>query len=433
MRVVGKILLWVLLVLVLIGGIVGGVVAWSYHNTDAEAFTAPTVMAGDTALGLNGYQWSEPVMGGLLYKDAQENATLQMEDLGIWDADSMNIQIGSGDPSHLVVKDQAGSVILDANNQREATVQFPANGQYTLEVRITIPEKRASDAPSDAAHGYGLFRYAARVNVDVPPEIKISETKVEQGAVITVLVKGFLDGLEPQIETGLSLAQFCDVPGGKAAFIGVHYNREPGEYPLHVSCGSAVLDETIQVVHRDFPKQYMTISSSVANATMNSAAANEEWRNTIYPIYEAADPTIYWEGTFVRPCEATAKNSEYGLFRYTNGATTPVRHAGIDYDCDQGDEVWSPARGKVVYAGFLQMTGNTVVVEHGGGLKSYFFHMDSLACETGQMVEQGQLVGLVGSTGYSTGPHLHYEARIGNQSVDPEQLFNGTSGLYFVR
>lgn len=77
--------------------------------------------------------------------------------------------------------------------------------------------------------------------------------------------------------------------------------------------------------------------------------------------------------------------------------------------------------------------GNTVVIEHGGGLKSYFFHLDSLACKQGDIVEKEQLIGQAGSTGYSTGPHLHYEARIGNQSIDPDQLFNGSSGLYFAR
>ena len=87
----------------------------------------------------------------------------------------------------------------------------------------------------------------------------------------------------------------------------------------------------------------------------------------------------------------------------------------------------------MVYAGFLQMTGNTVVIEHGGGLKSYFFHLDSLACKQGDIVEKEQFIGQAGSTGYSTGPHLHYEARIGNQSIAPAQLFNGSSGLYFAR
>ena len=119
---------------------------------------------------------------------------------------------------------------------------------------------------------------------------------------------------------------------------------------------------------------------------VNSAAANQEWKDVMFPLYASADAEIYWSGTFIRPCGTTAQNTQYGLYRYTNGSPYPERHAGIDYDCDLGDAVWAPGRGKVVYAGFLQMTGNTVVIEHGGGLKSYFFHLDSLACKQGDNV-----------------------------------------------
>ena len=332
-----------------------------------------------------------------------------------------------------MVKDASGNVLLDVNNEAQVTVAFPANGKYTLEADVTVPRHSSADKPGAPAHGYGVFRYSARVNVSAQPKVEFSSTRVEQGAVVTVLLTGFLDGPEPSVETDLSLAQFCDVPGGKAAFIGVHYNREPGDYTVRVTCGSVDVTQTVTVVHRDFPKQNMTIDQSVADATVNSAAANQEWKDVMFPLYASADAEIYWSGTFIRPCGTTAQNTQYGLYRYTNGSPYPERHAGIDYDCDLGDAVWAPGRGKVVYAGFLQMTGNTVVIEHGGGLKSYFFHLDSLACKQGDIVEKEQLIGQAGSTGYSTGPHLHYEARIGNQSIDPDQLFNGSSGLYFAR
>lgn len=432
MRIVKRIALWLLLVLVLIAAIVGGVVGWSYHNTDAAAFDAPAVRVGDTELTVNGYRWNAPVMGGLLYKSSEAPATLEAQDLGVWTRESVDITLPDGCLSHLVVKDAGGGVLLDANNETRLTLDFPANGRYTLEADVTVPREDGR-APARATRGDGTFRYRARIEVNVEPKLAFSAVKVEQGSVITVLLTGFLDGLEPTVETDLSLARFCDVPGGKAAFIGVHYNREPGVYNVRVACGALDVTQEVTVVHRDFPRQDLWIDlSSSSNAVATSPGAGEEWRNVIYPIYETADPEIYWDGVFVRPCAATAKNSEYGLFRYTNGASTPERHAGIDYDCDLGDAVWSPARGKVVFAGFLKMTGNTVVVEHGGGLKSFFFHMDSLACAEGDMVEREQVVGYAGTTGYSTGPHLHYEARIGNQSVDPEQLFSGASGLYLA-
>ena len=74
MRVLKKILLWLLLVAVLAALIVGGAVAWFYYNTDPEAFDAPAVTAGGTALAVNGYEWNAPVMGGVLFKSASRHA-----------------------------------------------------------------------------------------------------------------------------------------------------------------------------------------------------------------------------------------------------------------------------------------------------------------------------------------------------------------------
>ena len=316
MRVLKKILLWLLLVAVLAALIVGGAVAWFYYNTDPEAFDAPAVTAGGTALAVNGYEWNAPVMGGVLFKSASAPATLETQDLGTWEQASLDITLPADRPTHLVVKEASGNVLLDVNNEAQVTVAFPANGKYTLEADVTVPRHSSADKPGAPAHGYGVFRYSARVNVSAQPKVEFSSTRVEQGAVVTVLLTGFLDGPEPSVETDLSLAQFCDVPGGKAAFIGVHYNREPGDYTVRVTCGSVDVTQTVTVVHRDFPKQNMTIDQSVADATVNSAAANQEWKDVMFPLYASADAEIYWSGTFIRPCGTTAQNTQYGLYRY---------------------------------------------------------------------------------------------------------------------
>ena len=116
--------------------------------------------------------------------------------------------------------------------------------------------------------------------------------------------------------------------------------------------------------------------------------------------------------------------------RYVNGSSVPERHGGIDIAAALGTPVLCPADGVVEYAGLLQLSGNTIVLEHGGGLKSYFYHMDSLNVSAGDREQQGQQLGTVGTTGYSTGPHLHYEVKIGRQSVSPWPLFDGSSSIF---
>ena len=111
MRVLKKILLWLLLVAVLAALIVGGAVAWFYYNTDPEAFDAPAVTAGGTALAVNGYEWNAPVMGGVLFKSASAPATLETQDLGTWEQASPDITLPADRPTHLVVKDASGNVL----------------------------------------------------------------------------------------------------------------------------------------------------------------------------------------------------------------------------------------------------------------------------------------------------------------------------------
>ena len=79
--------------------------------------------------------------------------------------------------------------------------------------------------------------------------------------------------------------------------------------------------------------------------------------------------------------------------------------------------------GKILFADFLQLTGNTVVIDHGFGLKSFYYHMDSLNVKEGDMVQTGDIVGTVGSTGYSTGPHLHYSLLVNNVFINPWTAF----------
>ena len=155
MRVLKKILLWLLLVAVLAALIVGGAVAWFYYNTDPEAFDAPAVTAGGTALAVNGYEWNAPVMGGVLFKSASAPATLETQDLGTWEQASLDITLPADRPTHLVVKEASGNVLLDVNNEAQVTVAFPANGKYTLEADVTVPRHSSADKPGAPAHGYG--------------------------------------------------------------------------------------------------------------------------------------------------------------------------------------------------------------------------------------------------------------------------------------
>lgn len=425
MRVLKKVLLWLLLVAVLAAALAGGAVWLLYRAQDAAPPAEPAAAFGGQALAPVRVEWTAPVLGGLLKKAYARDGAAQ--DLGVFDSAVLDFTMPPDYSGSLAVY-REGETAPVWTSGGDARLVFDRNGSYLLKASCIKPQD-----PADPAKGYGSFDYEARFTLDVAPAVSFSAVKAEQGDVVAVLVTGIMDGSQPEIDAGeLSLSTFMDTPEGKAAYIGLAYNREPGEYTVRVQCGTLAVERTVTVVHRDFPRQNMTIDEDVAADTHDSAAANKEWRDAIWPTYWTAEPTRYWQGRFQWPTQSHALNTEYGLFRYTNGSATPERHGGIDIDAGEGDPVTAPAAGKIVYAGFLQLTGNTVVLDHGGGLKSYFFHMSALDCAPGDVLEAGAPVGKVGSTGYSTGAHLHYEVKIGNQSIDPIQLFDGTSGLYFA-
>ncbi len=102
----------------------------------------------------------------------------------------------------------------------------------------------------------------------------------------------------------------------------------------------------------------------------------------------------------------------------------PAFHAGIDFEESYGEPVRATAAGRVTVAGPSGGYGNMVEIDHGGGLTTRFGHMSSIAVVPGQQVTIGAILGRVGSTGRSTGPHLHYETRIGGEAVNPIRFLN---------
>jgi murein DD-endopeptidase MepM/ murein hydrolase activator NlpD len=111
-------------------------------------------------------------------------------------------------------------------------------------------------------------------------------------------------------------------------------------------------------------------------------------------------------------------NSEYGYRRSPWGGGRE-RHLGIDIGSAPGTPVKSPGEGTVLTASTRGSFGKQVTLDHGNGIKSRYGHLKAVEVKAGQRVERGQVIGRVGSTGRSTGPHLHYEVSVGGKTVDP--------------
>ena len=100
----------------------------------------------------------------------------------------------------------------------------------------------------------------------------------------------------------------------------------------------------------------------------------------------------------------------------------PAMHTGLDFRAAMGDPVRATANGKVVSSGWAGGYGRMVEIDHGNGLSTRYGHMSEISVKVGDPIKIGQVIGAVGSTGRSTGPHLHYETRIDGDAVDPQKF-----------
>jgi len=134
----------------------------------------------------------------------------------------------------------------------------------------------------------------------------------------------------------------------------------------------------------------------------------------------------YPDYNFIIPVEGIV-TGVYGTQRYYNGIKGNY-HNGHDIAADTGTPIYAPSNGKIILTGHYFYNGKFVMVNHGNNLISLFLHMDDIHVTEGSLVKKGQIIGSVGNTGLSTGPHLHWSVLLNNNYVDPLALVNNIKG-----
>lgn len=133
---------------------------------------------------------------------------------------------------------------------------------------------------------------------------------------------------------------------------------------------------------------------------------------------DLGDPAAASVQGFIAPIDAEI-GSRFGMRRHPIFRVWRM-HNGVDYGAPTGTPVWASKTGTVIFTGWKGGYGNTVVIQHAGGVSTLYAHLSKMMAEDGSYVTQGEVIGLVGSTGWSTGPHLHFEVRRNGDPADPE-------------
>jgi len=217
------------------------------------------------------------------------------------------------------------------------------------------------------------------------------------------------------------------------ALLGVDLELKPETYPLALAAKTESAEEipcsaTIDVKEGTFATESLKVAPNFVEPNPEQLARAEAERQRLRAIFATITPDRLWDGSFHYPLAGVTTGGNFGKRRILNGkAGSP--HGGIDFPALAGTPVYAAQRGRVVLAEPLYFSGNTVVLDHGLGLYTFYAHFESISVQPGDLVDTGALLGKVGATGRVTGPHLHWAATVNRARTNPLQLISllGTS------
>ncbi len=262
--------------------------------------------------------------------------------------------------------------------------------------------------------------------------VTLSEASIIQGRTLVLQVtlseaatlSGTFEGL-PLFFHNSGLNQFW-------ALIPIHALLQPATYPITLFAtlpdGKEITQfEEVTVIAGPYGTENIQLDAT-RNALLDADLLAVE-RETLINVWSQVTLQPRWTGPFWYPVAGNQPRftSYFGTRRTYNNSQQLSFHSGVDFGGGTGTPIYAPAAGRVLLAEPLTVRGNVVLIDHGLGLYSGFWHQDRIAVTVGQELQPGDLIGYIGNTGLATGPHLHWEMRLNGVAVDPLQWLNNVT------
>lgn len=249
---------------------------------------------------------------------------------------------------------------------------------------------------------------------------------VRQGDVAMVFVTGLPDAKAVEGSLAGQPLTFFPYGDGQAALAGIDLEARPGMATWRVGVMDArdqplKASGRLQIRARKFPVQRLTLPREMVELDAPTLQRVEEESKRLRTLYATITPERHWRGRFAKPVGVPDAGEGFGARRIINGlARAP--HAGLDYSADAGTPVVAANAGRVALVAEYFFPGRLVVLDHGLGLYTLYFHLERADVADGDRVDRGQIIGRVGASGRATGPHLHFAAHLRQTRIDPALL-----------
>ncbi len=254
--------------------------------------------------------------------------------------------------------------------------------------------------------------------------IELSEPVISQGRTLVIKVN-LADSatLSGQFE-GRPIFFNQTGPGQFWGITPLHAMEPPNTYPISLTATQPDGSQTtatpnVSVVEGPYGQENIQLDQE--HSQLLNADLIQQEQQTLAGYWSQVSPRPRWDGPFGYPLESVRLTSYFGTRRTYNESVEISFHGGLDFGGETGTPVYTPAAGRVAMAQPLVIRGNAVLIDHGLGLFSGYWHLNQIAVAEGQEVQRGDLIGYLGGTGLATGPHLHWEMRLNGIAVEPLQ------------
>jgi murein DD-endopeptidase MepM/ murein hydrolase activator NlpD len=252
------------------------------------------------------------------------------------------------------------------------------------------------------------------------PEIVLTPQRIGPGDIMVVTVRNARGPIEGTFNH--RKIYFNPVKDYSEAVVGIDLLMEPGKYKLEVKSPGAAAHRMVKVSKKKYPLQRLTLPEDMVVLSPENEARVEREQKKMAGLWPV-DSLRLWSGDFINPLPGKEVGTVFGVRRIINKIPKSP-HTGVDISADAGDPILAPNDGVAVLVDDEFYTGNCVVLDHGQGIYTMFFHLSKINVRYGQAIMKGDVIGLVGATGRATGPHLHWGVRMQGARVDPLELIH---------
>lgn len=268
--------------------------------------------------------------------------------------------------------------------------------------------------------GRSFGRPAAKATATKP-------TEIFQGGIVELKIPGVgLTTVEGRMGKA-TIPFFLSDRDHYAALVGADLEAKPGLVTVFVRATTTTgvgrdSQMTLLIKPKSFKKESFSVAKEFDQLSPETLERIRQDQEQFSHAFMTSAPERLWEGRFLLPVSSEV-SSPFGYRRVING-TPRAPHTGVDLKAALGTEVLAANHGRVALLGDYFFSGHSLVLDHGGGLYTMYFHLSEFKVAMGTVVRKGEVIGLSGMTGRVTGPHLHWGARINGARVDPFELLN---------